>query len=289
MMITLSGHPIAEMKFSAVYGFHLTKDYGIEFSVDFLATAGPPGVPMPTIIQAMQAIVWLEGSGEAMEVGTALPERPTLFEAGVGNTYPALYRLGIPAAQMARIERLRDGRSLRFRLALDFAIGHSAARPVVLVDARIGVNVVCHVSQSDWLDVLNESGYRRASLGEVNSPPPRAQDEDYAARYLQRARILMLRGHFFESVSACRHALLELTNKLGDLSELEGALTLQRGDQSAMTPRQRELAIRGAALDYAAQAHHVLNERARDPLDRSSAILMIDITAAILRHESEAL
>lgn len=175
---------------------------------------------------------------------------------------------------MEALEGQRDGSGIKFRLKIQAQL---------TVDGELSAaqeEVICGVSQSDWVTVLEHCGYRKTLLLEI--PMPEGERDTAAQRHLDMARSHLLRGHYEEAVAACRKALEGWTTQRGEVEALKKARDTQRSNPRALTLYNRELLLRQAASNFSDLSHHADEVANAEHFDRSDATMMIAITASIL-------
>lgn len=278
MSITYGNRTVANAKFQAIYGAMAAGAYLLRFVFDFDVSPWPEGEARP-LASVESATVYLSSNGPGLCLGSATPETAAPFRTGFGGLRGVLYELLVTPAGMEAIESARDGASIIFQARI-------VVRLTATNDFHVSTqDVVCRVSQSDWLEVLQGCGYRKSLLIEIAIPDAGAGQEAHAAHHLEKARTHMLRGHYADAVGACRLALEQWTESRNEVGLLASAKERQRSDPRMLTELQRELLLRQAVVNYAHLAHHASDSMAPAHFDRQSTTMLIGITAAILgRH-----
>ena len=141
------------------------------------------------------------------------------------------------------------------------------------------------VNQKMWIDVLKQMEYGQFMLFEIPVPSPEASKElGQALTYLEKAREHFWRGHYDEAVANCRKTLEELTNGLGDKTELEKSKQsyLNRELREGMSIESRFLFLREVARHITHPAAHAGQSTNGPAFDRKDATFVISATAIIL-------
>jgi hypothetical protein len=177
---------------------------------------------------------------------------------------------------MEDIERARVGQGLVLSMRIHGTAWHEGK-----AEALQAV-IDCRISQSDWLVALDQSGYGRTLLFEVPLPASSAATAPSPAKYLQRAKAHLLKGHYDEVVSTCRLALESLSTGSDAVDAQAKAMREFKGNPKALSLQQRELVLRQVAMNYTHLAHHHENDMELGRYDRSTATMVLGVTAALV-------
>lgn len=272
--ITWNSRIVADVTFRGVHGFQAAGSYLLRLSVGFAVTNWPQDVLMPTVL-VTAAAVQVEGGGQALLLGHAIPETPVPFKVGA-HSQPStiLYELLLSPAAIEAVERLRGGDRIQFRLKIQAHLT-MGAETLATKD-----EVLCSVPQSDWIAVLEQIGYRKTLLLEL--PIPQGDEGSVPQRHLETARSHMLRGHYEDAVASCRKALEGWTTQRAEVEAVKKARDTKRSDARSLTLYDRELLVRYAATNFADLAHHADDVANAERYSREDAAMMVAITAAIL-------
>lgn len=223
---------------------------------------------------------------EAKELllGTAYPEKSLLVRTrSTAIRSQAVFYIDLGAAQIEIIENLRRGGDLWFALIISGVVDVDGHHDPHEVTNRLHVEL--HVNQKTWIDVLKQMEYGQFMLFEIPVPSPEASKElGQALTYLEKAREHFWRGHYDEAVANCRKTLEELTNGLGDKTELEKSKQsyLNRELREGMSIESRFLFLREVARHITHPAAHAGQSTNGPAFDRKDATFVISATAIIL-------
>jgi hypothetical protein len=213
--------------------------------------------------------------------GVIIPEAPLVIEPHreAFTSYASFY-IDLEPARVNAIEGLRNGGDLAFVIELTASVtGQKARAPY----AARG-NVYFQVNQRTWIDALKAMHYGDFLLFEVPIPSHSAPEElKHAVATLAKAREHLLVGHYGDAVAACRKCLEGVTKALGESKGVTSAREVYRtSDAKAMTMEARYLFLREAATHVAHLAVHTDATGSTASFDRSDAICMLGVTAALL-------
>lgn len=122
------------------------------------------------------------------------------------------FEVELDAKRIEAIEQIRLGGSLNFSIQL-----YATATQGKQSELLNGQSYSLTVSQSDWIQILENIGYRKTLLLEV--PLPMGETNSAfkdAAKHLDHAHKQMLHGHYRDAVGACRDAIESLNLSLKD-------------------------------------------------------------------------
>lgn len=140
------------------------------------------------------------------------PESPlmTYEHTNKGNLQ---FEIEMDVRRIEAIEHIRLGGDLNFTLKI-YGVARSAS------DGRsrtVTAFLQYRANQSTWIEVLDQMEYRRTMLLEIpildEKVSPRFPE---AAEHLHMAQTHLLRGHFRDSVGACRDVMESLSKALSD-------------------------------------------------------------------------
>lgn len=275
MSIRLGGCTIADTFFTAALGQPAVGGYLLRLGINFSVSNWPEGAIRP-VVTFMPALVALQDhSGGGKHVGFAIPETTIPFAVHT-HTHQAgaLFDLMVTAKTIEDIERERAGQGVNLKIKLHANV---ASGPNVEPQQS---EVVCRLSQSNWLKILADCGYRKTLLLEVAVP---ANDESASAEsYLQTAQVSLLQGRYQDAVACCRNALERLTLQRDETYLIDEIKKMRSKNADEMNLLHREVALRQAAVKFAALSHHSDDIAVAQTYDRRTAVMMIGITASLM-------
>lgn len=274
MSITWNSHIIADASFGGVYGIQAAGAYLLRLSIHFAVPNWPQGELMPTVFLTAAA-VQVERGGRTLALGSAMPETPVPFRIGVhSHMANALYELLLSPPAIEAVEQLRGGGGIQFRLKIQTHLTKGSET------LATNDEILCTVSQSDWITVLEQVGYKKTLLLEL--PIPQGDEESVSQRHLATARSHILRGHYEDSVASCRKALEGWTTQRAEGDAVKKARDTKRSASRSLTLYERELLLRDAAINFSDLAHHADDVANAERYSHEDAIMMVAITAAVL-------
>ena len=280
MSISSNGYHVFDARLARIAGFKLLGGYGLRLGVDFTTTSWRMTQGELPVVVLHPANVFLNGAMPEL-LGRAIPETPMPFsvtEFSLGPT-GAGFELTLSPASLEKIEEMRKGGAVSLTVRLCAEVRQGREVRIVSDDLREEFN------QSHWLRVLEGCGYQRTMLFElpiVEGLPP----EEQWARAIGTARQRFLAGHYPEAVAACRAALESLNRQLGQVDELKAVVEKHKKQRKDLSAAERELVIRQSAFDFASLAVHTDGGEPEDLFDRSSAQMMIAVTASLIASAS---
>ena len=183
-----------------------------------------------------------------------------------------LFDLSLSLQAMEALESSREGSGL------DLAIEISGAVQLVHDAEPFREEVVCRITQSDWIRVLNEMDFGRVLLVEIALDSTPGEERVLpAANLVREAQTLIANGLNNEAIIACRKAV-EVLNGIAKRAGAPGQIEAKTRDR---TPEQRVGAIRDAIRSFASLAAHA--DHSFIGFDRNDAKLMLAMTAALVR------
>lgn len=167
--------------------------------------------------------LWLAGTVEVLERHGRISPYLATFQAqaqpvslpqlGVDQTVQLT--LAVSDRQLQLIEENRSSSGIQLNIYLSgYAIQDGQHVPV-------GESQISHqISQSDWISLLEQAGYRRLLLLELDAPDPQAHpDLAEAIDYFAQARHRYLEGEWRLTVESLRQSLASLVGKKADDEE----------------------------------------------------------------------
>lgn len=229
-------------------------------------------------------------SGRLSVQGTASPSNPTLLGRLVqsGSNYPITtyehvgdhqitLEIELDAARIEAIEKVRLGGNLTFSIDL-YATAHQGDESTQLY--RQPHQLV--VSQSDWISLLENIGYRKTLLLEVPVPTGESNSNfAEATKHLANAQKQMLHGHYREAVGACRDVLESLSRSLNDDGEPA------QSDKHKRDKRDRFTATRKALHALTSAAKHADATTSLIEWSLADSRAAISLAATLLQWTSE--
>lgn len=207
--------------------------------------------------------VWLENPESALVTYEHMYERNLQFE------------IELDAMRLAAIEDIRLGGDLNFTLHI-CGIARNAS------DGRLHTMTAplqYLANQSTWIKVLDEMGYRQTMLLEIPildaKVSPRFPE---AAEHLRTAQTHFLRGHFRDSVGACRDVMESLSKALSDDKyQPDEAVKSYFKSTRSMGKKERVRLIRRAVTVLTHPARHADKDSSSidwSPMDARAVIVM---------------
>lgn len=280
MTIAYNSRIVADIEMRSVSGHSGIGFYRLFFQVDINTT---PWQDEVAVFREICGQVRLR-TQEAKELllGTAYPEKSLLVRTrSTAIRSQADFYIDLDAAQIEIMENLRKGGDLWFTLIISGIVDGSHG-PHEVTDPSV---VPLHVNQKTWIDVLKQMEYGQFMLFEIPVPSPEASKElGQALTYLEKAREHFWRGHYDEAVANCRKTLEELTNGLGDKTELEKSKQsyLNSELRKGMPIESRFLFLRDVTQHITHPAAHAGQSTDGAAFDRKDATFVLSATAIIL-------
>jgi len=229
-------------------------------------------------------------SGALRVQGVGSQSNPTLLGRLVqqGTNYPIAtsehignhqisFEIELDAKRIDAIEQIRLGENLTFSIEL-----YATANRGELSQPLYQQPHQLTISQSDWIKVLENIGYRKTLLIEIPVPTGEANPAlTEATKHLANAQKQMLHGHYREAVSACRDILESLNRSIND--EVEPVQTSKKKRDK----RERFLAIRTALLELTHAAKHTDETTSLIEWNLADARASISLAATLLQWASE--
>lgn len=276
MSLSWNGRIIADVKLSRLSGFRVLGAFGLRLSVEFAATTWREDEGAPPVALMLAARLQF-GASQPVLLGLASPENPMPFNVtNHGSSATGMgYDITLSPAAMEALEARRNGAGVELKLRVQAEVRRDG--DIRILEDDVGATF----TQSDWLSVLESSGYGRSLLFEVPLPTSPSANEPWA-KLLENARIHFLRGHYPTAVSVCRQVLESLSHELGQETQLRDSVDIHKKAKRGLTLDQRELVLRQAAMDYSSPSHHVDSGLPDDLYDRRNAQMLLGITASLL-------
>lgn len=275
MSINLNSRVIAETRFQAAHGVRAAGAYCLQLSLALHVQNWAEQEGSAPTVTFGDAQVVLDG-GPGLLLGYARPETTVPFRVfRHAHTTGVLYSLLLTPQTLEAIETKRTGGGvvLLLKVQAEMTVGAN-------VDAVVD-EVRCIVAQSDWLRVLEATGYGRTLLFEVPVPAALGATAGGVLASLAAAKRALVEGRYAESVAACRSALEGLTQCLEQEDDLRRVRDVAGQGKRELTVLERELRLRSVALEYAHLAHHQSAMQPGCEYDRASAQMMLGITASL--------
>lgn len=280
MSIAYNGRFVADIETRKINGQSGIGFYRLLFQVEINTSAWEDKIAVFREICG-QVKLRAQSSAEFL-LGTAHPEKPLIVDTRpTAIRSQANFYIDLDDRQIDLIENLRKGGDLWFTLIISGVVDGPHG-PHQVTDQSF---VPLHVNQKTWIDVLKQMEYGQFMLFEIPLPSPEASKElGQALTYLEKAREHFWRGHDDEAVANCRKSLEELTNGLGDKTELEKSKQsyLNRELREGMSIESRFLFLREVTRHITHPAVHAGQSTNGSAFDRKDATFVISATAIIL-------
>jgi len=211
---TIGPYNFAEIELKSLHGSPGLGFYRLIIRVGYTMHNKPPGQEVTvTNIGGTMEVCGKDSSARFLGyLRRESPESPlvTYDHTNNGNFQ---FEIELDAKRIEAIEHIRLGGDLNFTLNI-YGIAHNAS------DGRshtVRASLQYRANQSTWIEVLDKMGYRRIMLLEIpildEKVSPRFPE---AAEHLRTAQVHLLRGHFRDSVGACRDVMESLSKALSD-------------------------------------------------------------------------
>ena len=215
-------------------------------------------------------------------LGSALPENSWALQA---TTTPRdgqyNFRIDLRDSDIERIEALRNGGDLQFRMQVMCEIS-GGPEPVPAQD-----DVWINVDRAAWIDVMKQFGLDRRLLLEVDFPQTGNAALRTAVERLHRAREEHDAGNHDGVVRECRLALESVKNTLRLDEEIKNALAQYCGSgRRGMSKRARALVLHELAMHYAHLAHHPDEGGETVDFGRRDAAFALAFTSAVVANST---
>lgn len=220
-------------------------------------------------------------------LGEAFTENAVVLETKrVTQNTSLVFCLDLDALQVEKIEELRNGGDLRFRLSVSAVV-----QPVTTGGEALTAfdgDVSLQVNQRTWLDTLKSAQYGTFLLFEIPIPAEARDSElSQAVSNLGRAREHYLMGRYDEAVAGCRRTLESLAAGLGDEADIKrvrDSYFESRALREDMPVSSRVLFLREAVRHLAHPAAHGDVSGAQAHYNRHEAMLVLGLTATTLTN-----
>lgn len=186
--------------------------------------------------------------------------------------------VGLQPDQLNRVRELTEGGDATFESKLSVQITDTDSG---MVEEARNVTLKSTVFQSNWLDMLNESGFSNIFLFEV--PVPSDTDSERlraSVEQLKKARSKRDQGKYEEAVATCRKVIEALNDGLG--ADPEKARDAYIDNKKAMALNQREVLLRRIAKHYMHPAAHSDQDHLEPKYTRREANLALTTTATLV-------
>lgn len=147
-------------------------------------------------------------------------------------------------------------------------------------------NVRCLVPQSQWLNLLNRSGFSNVRLIELSIPEEESDKLEAAVSMIQKARSHFDKGDYDAVAANCRKAIESLNSGTGENpSEAENAFHGER--RRDMTLDERELLLRRVTRHYMHPGVHGDEDNIGATYTRRNARTALVVTAGLISSALE--
>lgn len=147
-------------------------------------------------------------------------------------------------------------------------------------------NARCRVPQSQWLNLLNRSGFSNVRLIELSIPEEESEELEAAVSMIQKARSHFDRGEYDAVAADCRKAIENLNNGTGvNPSDAEKAFHGER--RREMTLDERESLLRRVTRHYMHPAVHGNEDDIGGTYTKRNARMALVVTAGLISSALE--
>lgn len=250
--------------------------YLLLFTLNLGVANHTPQEEPETTATDLSAQICIKDENSKIHVGRAHPGRPTYIKKRkYSNETSITFELPVRASDMEAIEDIRRGGKILFEITLWALLRTEEA-------SYRNCKVRFSVKQSDWHDVLRQTGFRDLLLFEIRMPPKTAPDSlTKVVRYLKTARKSFDRGEYNDAVEKLRKVYEDLWEALNDEGKMKNARNKFSGNRRSMSVEDRRYLIRDAAYHYTHPPNHPTDYK----YTRREARQMLGITASILSTE----
>lgn len=279
--LTYMSKVIADTRVLGISGTPGIGIYRLRFSIEF-AVIGQRESDEAVSVSNLRADVFAGPSGGVCSIlGYAEPESPLFLEPGkIAQSRPVLFHLDLSESQLFKLETIRNGGGIRFRLIVTgYASGHHG-------NASVRDELQFEATLSDWVRVLDEVSYSDVLVFGMELPESSTGERLAPARdMVVKARADLIAGRYDAVVSRCRNALESVQIALGEKDKSSSAVeTFCKGPRRAMTKLEREWLVCEAVRHYSHLAHHVDGCGEPEWYSRSDATFLLALAAAVVSN-----
>lgn len=251
----------------------------VQFELEFVELRSPDEKLRVEIYELESQISVKVSKRKTISIGRGHPTEP--IHLSVRENTGSRVRwiaVDLSPAQMSQLEEIRNGGGLEFEIVVYAKV--KAEREQLHSD-----RLTCRVSQGDWLNVLEKSGYGKYLLFEVPVPseksPTALKD---AVRHLKDAQKRHVRGEYNACVAELRKVYESIRKVRGEKSKISIANQKYRGSQNsreAMDAPERRIALREAARHVTHPPNHAGGDY---HYSRRESRMYLGVAASILSY-----
>lgn len=287
--ITVNSHIIAESIRDQVWLNPILGSYELCFNSSLQGSAVPSSEKQRWATLNSARVYVKSSNSPEYDLGIAALEAPVSVKTHPEHRISAqvTYYLPLSSAQISKIEEVRDGKDLEFKLVIRGEGGDNEYTNHIHDDWRI------NIPRSEWISKLRQSGFADILLLEVLIPLKELLGENYIdiKKHLEEAQGFFMNGNYRSCIALCRDVIQEIGHaKFGDKNWHNNSLSLlaesPRGNaqksRNDMNKAERDAAIWAALKHYTHLSHHAPSEGGEVLYTRTEAKLIITLTAAFL-------
>lgn len=232
----------------------------------------PSSANTPFSLTALLAEIRLGPS--LLGVATATQQSVPVIPHSFTSDPTVQLRLDLDRRRLEAIEAARDGKDMSLALMIYAQLTDSAGPPRWETQTAAYV-----VSQSTWVQFLEQVSYRKTLLLEIPVPPKQRSPELAAASAeLERAQKAIERGDYRDAVGYCRDVMENILRALKDTDLIDFTNT------RSMDKADRLRLLRRAFRTFTHPAKHSDDVAVAIEWNRVDAVSAISISAALLNE-----
>ncbi len=283
----VNGYNIATCRHKQLYLKKLLSGY--ELNIEYFMRMSVAGDVKKASVSVYSARIYLEGLGE---LGLSILDKPAI-QSVIANKMSEVncnFSLVLQPSDIERINQLRKGRDLRFKLSLN-ATG--------AVNEQSEQNFYCEfvydLSKSDWLQKLENSKYCNSLLLEVSLPVGSDGDSGELFTTLKDAQEHFYNDKYKACISDCRSIITIAGEKLfgtkhwhGKSLDIAGVSKRVNKDKNreTMAKSDREQLIWASLKHYTQLSHHTKSEGGEPDFTRAEAQMCLMMAALMVSKVS---
>lgn len=225
------------------------------------------------------------------DLGLAQLETPLLLKNDPKHSINEnfTFYLSLNATQLSKLEDIRDGHDLEFKLMIKGIGGDSEHTNHIHNEWRV------EMPRSKWIGLLKQAGYMDIMLLEVPMLPKNSVSEEWLdiQQDFEEAQRHFLNREYAACVSQCRKVMEDAGHQKfgkGDwhnpLLELLGkhprSTNKEEKSRNEMSKDERQNAFWAALLHYTHQSHHGKSKGGEKVYTRDDAKVILTLTASFL-------
>lgn len=225
------------------------------------------------------------------DLGLAQLETPLLLKNDLKHPINEnfTFYLNLNSTQLSKLEDIRDGHDLEFKLMIKGIGGDSEHTNHIHSEWRV------EMPRSKWIGLLKQAGYMDIMLLEVPMLPQGTASDDWldVKAELEEAQESFLNRKYAACVAQCRKVMEDAGHlKFGENNWYNPVLNLigknkrsaekEEANRENMSKEERENAIWASLFHYTHQANHGKSRGGESGYSREEAKLILTLTAAFV-------